>query len=69
MPSTNVILAASNFGPTELLTVLVVIGIPTLVVVRLRRRLNSRPCPRCGERVANGALDCPQCQFDFRTVG
>jgi len=29
----------------------------------------SRPCPRCGERVKNGVLDCPHCGFDFRTIG
>lgn len=29
----------------------------------------SRPCPRCGEGVKNGILDCPHCGFDFRTVG
>ncbi len=29
----------------------------------------SRPCPRCGHRVAVGKLDCPHCGFDFRTIG
>jgi hypothetical protein len=29
----------------------------------------SRPCPRCGEPVPNGVLDCPQCSFDFRIIG
>ena len=29
----------------------------------------SRPCPRCGERVNKGELDCPYCEFDFRTIG
>lgn len=29
----------------------------------------SRPCPRCGERVTSGVLDCPHCGFDFRTIG
>ena len=29
----------------------------------------TRPCPRCGERVAIGELDCPHCDFDFRTIG
>jgi hypothetical protein len=28
-------------------------------------RLNSRPCPRCGERVPNGTLHCPACDYDF----
>ncbi len=34
-----------------------------------QERANSRPCPRCGEAVANGVLDCPHCGFDFRTIG
>jgi hypothetical protein len=29
----------------------------------------SRPCPRCGEQVPNGVLNCEHCQFDFRTIG
>jgi hypothetical protein len=32
-------------------------------------RPGSRPCPRCGQRVKNGVLDCPHCGFDFRTIG
>ena len=27
-----------------------------------------RPCPDCGENVAIDELDCPHCQFDFRTI-
>lgn len=29
----------------------------------------SRPCPRCGEKVEVGKLDCPHCGFDFGTIG
>ena len=29
----------------------------------------SRACPRCGDRVRIGELDCPRCGFDFRTIG
>jgi hypothetical protein len=29
----------------------------------------SRQCPRCGEHVPNGVLDCEHCGFDFRTIG
>jgi PHP family Zn ribbon phosphoesterase len=32
-------------------------------------RRRDRPCPRCGEGVENGVLDCPHCGFDFRTIG
>jgi hypothetical protein len=31
--------------------------------------LNARQCPRCGKRVKEGRMDCPDCGFDFRTVG
>jgi Flp pilus assembly protein TadB len=30
---------------------------------------SSRRCPRCGEQVPNGVLDCGSCAFDFRTIG
>lgn len=29
----------------------------------------SRSCPRCGERVAKGKLDCQNCGFDFTMIG
>jgi uncharacterized OB-fold protein len=28
-----------------------------------------RSCPRCGNRVVAGKLDCPDCGFDFRSIG
>jgi hypothetical protein len=28
-----------------------------------------RPCPRCGDNVQVGVLDCPHCGFDFRVIG
>src|SRR4051794_13654875 len=28
-----------------------------------------RPCPRCGEAVARGELECEACGFDFATIG
>jgi hypothetical protein len=34
-----------------------------------KRRPRTRPCPRCGEKVMVGVLDCQRCGFDFRTVG
>jgi len=40
-----------------------------LAVLFAITRPGSRPCPRCGQRVTNGVLDCPHCAFDFRTVG
>jgi hypothetical protein len=30
---------------------------------------DRRPCPRCGYRVEVGDMVCPQCQFDFWTIG
>jgi hypothetical protein len=29
----------------------------------------KRRCPRCGRLVDVGRLDCPSCDFDFRTIG
>lgn len=31
--------------------------------------LSSRQCPQCGRPVKVGALDCPDCGFEFRTIG
>lgn len=36
---------------------------------RVPLKRESRRCPRCGEGVHNGVLDCPHCGFDFRTIG
>lgn len=35
----------------------------------VQRRADTRPCPRCGERVLIGRLDCGSCGFDFQSVG
>ena len=40
-----------------------------ILVIAKASRPDDRPCPRCGQRVANGVLDCPHCGFDFRTIG
>jgi len=40
-----------------------------LILGRLQSRTAGRACNRCGERVANGVLDCPHCGFDFRSIG
>lgn len=40
-----------------------------LVAGAAMSRRRTRPCPRCGERVEVGSLDCPHCSFDFRTIG
>jgi hypothetical protein len=49
---------------------IVVIGVP-LVILRISQRLRwltqTRPCPRCGERVVKGNLQCDACGFDFAT--
>ncbi len=38
-------------------------------IARLARAAVGRSCPRCGNRVKRGLLDCPSCGFDFRTIG
>lgn len=32
---------------------------------RLQYVADTRPCPRCGERVTVGQLECDSCGFDF----
>ena len=58
-----------NIGPLEIFILLVLFGSGALVVSSISRRLNSRPCLRCGERVPNGQLRCDACGFDFETIG
>jgi hypothetical protein len=49
---------------------LLVVGTVIFVVYRgLTGNKGSRGCPRCGGRVKNGELDCPNCAYDFRTMG
>lgn len=50
-----------------LLIVLFMVG--AAIYDNVRRRLRTRPCPRCGHRVPNGDLDCFRCDFDFRQIG
>jgi hypothetical protein len=49
--------------------ILLVILAIVWVAVRGWDRSSSRPCPRCGQRVPKGQLDCAKCGFDFRTIG
>lgn len=32
-------------------------------------RPKTRACPRCGEDVKKGTMDCKSCGFDFKSVG
>ena len=50
---------------------LIALGVSLIggVVMFATDRSGSRACPRCGEQVKNGVLDCPHCGFDFRTIG
>ena len=40
-----------------------------IIIAVLGRYANTRPCPRCGERVAVGGLECSRCGFDFNQIG
>jgi hypothetical protein len=64
--------STGNFGPLELVVVLFLLFV-VLSLFRvpsmIGRRLRSRPCPRCGQRVPVGELECGACDFDFRTIG
>lgn len=64
----------STFGWVAACTVLWIAYFPMYLSARRKMPLKrdvqaSRPCPRCGERVPNGVLDCEACGFDFRTIG
>lgn len=64
----------SAFGWVVACTVLWIAYFPLYLSARRKvplksEREASRPCIRCGERVANGVLDCPHCGFNFRTIG
>lgn len=62
----------SNCDDAWVLPVVIAVALLMLAIEGafwLRDRTRSRPCPRCGRRVAVGTLDCDACSFDFRTVG
>jgi len=64
-----IIVAALGLGNT-LALVLLILGVLAYVPLnRLQDRAETRACPRCGGRVPVGELDCPHCDFDFRTIG
>ncbi len=48
---------------------LVVALVGGLLLGLLQNRAESRPCPRCGERVVIGKMECPRCGFDFESIG
>jgi drug/metabolite transporter (DMT)-like permease len=48
----------------------IVLGIVAAAAINAYQdHARARPCPRCGERVAVGQLECPHCDFDFRSIG
>lgn len=53
-----------------LIIALIVAGILGVFGIRqYEDHMATRPCPRCGRRVAVGDLECPYCDFDFETIG
>ena len=64
----------STFGWVLACIILWIAYFPLYLSARRKVPLKSetraqRPCPRCGEGVQNGVLDCPHCGFDFRMIG
>lgn len=48
---------------------LAVLLLVAFAIDRIRRKVRTRKCPRCGYPVWRGDLDCRECGFDFRTIG
>lgn len=45
------------------------IGFIILAIVWFMSRPKGRACPRCGENVKRGVMQCRSCGFDFATMG
>jgi hypothetical protein len=56
-----------NDGVIAVIIIIAILGFAILPLIG--RRLSTRPCPRCGERVEIGDLECPYCGFDYRSIG
>lgn len=61
-------LVAQYAGGRDYVTPLIFWALVILLIV-LAVRAGKRPCPRCGVRVRNRVMECPNCGFDFRTIG
>lgn len=44
-------------------------GFVFLSFIWLMSRPKTRSCPRCGEDVKKGRMECPSCNFDFSSMG
>lgn len=44
-------------------------GFVFLGLIWFMTRPKNRPCPRCGEDVKKGTMECRSCGFDFRGMG
>jgi hypothetical protein len=44
-------------------------GFAFLFMIWFMTRPKVRPCPRCGEDVKKGVMECRSCGFDFQTLG
>lgn len=44
-------------------------GFVFLSLIWFMTRPRGRPCPRCGEHVKKGVLECRSCGYDFQQIG
>lgn len=44
-------------------------GFAFLFMIWYMTRPKTRPCPRCGEDVKKGVMECRSCGFDFQQMG
>jgi hypothetical protein len=65
-----VVIFVGTVGSATAAGVMLLIGSVVFLIYRgVTNDKGLRPCPRCGEGVEIGVLDCPYCEFDFRTIG
>ncbi len=66
--SSNACAAGAGIGIALVLFIgIAVMGL--LALISLATRPAVRPCPRCGNKVRAGYMNCWSCGFDFSTIG
>lgn len=64
-----VVAAGVGGSPAAAGELLALVSVAFFVYWAVTSGKDRRACPRCGEGVPVGVLDCAKCGFDFRTIG